>query len=197
MVIWWDYTGYAPSGYLESTILDTECSPQWASIEWSCNEPAGADLYIQYKTSDDPESMGEWSEPIYEPCVLSGLVERYFQYRVNMESSIPTASPVLEYVMLNIDPTGVCDDPVTNENRLIGGAPNPSCTPVCVCFSLESGSEVQLRVFDCYGRLIEEVSGEFPQGPSEVVVSGLQPGIYFVRMVSGDFSAAARFVVIE
>ena len=87
-IAWWNPHEYAPEGSLESSILDTESSPQWGGIEWNSSVPDGTDLYFQYKASDDPGEMGMWSDPLYEPCLLSGLLDRYFQYKVVLESNI-------------------------------------------------------------------------------------------------------------
>ena len=197
-IFWWNLDGYTSEGFLESSILDTECSPQWASIDWSSSEPAGTDLYFQYKTSDDPGSMGVWSEPIYEPCFLSGLLDRYFQYRVSMETNDPDFTPALNDLSLNWDPLGVGDDPQVTEYLLHGAKPNPASGSVSIGFAVPELSSVELSVFDLSGRLVSEIHGnEYSQGYHNIHLDDFSPGIYFVRMEAGDFVATQRFVVIE
>jgi len=128
-ISWWDLTAYLPDGSLESSILDTECSPQWTSIDWNSSEPAGTDLYFQYRTGDDTTSMGAWSDPIFEPCYLSGLLDSLFQYRVTLESNDPEFTPMLHDVTLNWDPMGIegGEDPAIL--ALLPFSPNPSSLP--------------------------------------------------------------------
>lgn len=197
-IFWWDLDGYTSGGSLESSILDTQCSPQWASIDWSSSEPAGTDLYFQYKTSDDPGSMGGWSDPIYEPCFLSGLLDRYFQYKVLMETDDPGSTPKLNDLTLNWDPLGVGDDPQVTVYLLHGAKPNPASGSVSIGFAVPELSTVELSIFDLVGRLvIAPAYGEYSPGVHQVQLDELAPGTYFCRMISGDFTANQRFVVIE
>jgi hypothetical protein len=197
-ITWWELTGYSPEGSLESSILDTQCSPQWASIDWNSSEPAGTDLYFRYKTSDDPGNMGAWSDPIYEPCFLSGLLDRYFQYKVLMETDDPDFTPVLHDLTLNWDPLGVGDDPQVTEYMLFGAEPNPASGSVNIGFAVPELSPVELSIYDLSGRLVGEIHGdEYSPGVHQVQLDELAPGIYFCRMISGNFTATQRFVVIE
>jgi hypothetical protein len=196
-ITWWDLTEYLPDGSLESSILDTQCSPQWASIDWNSSEPAGTDLYFQYRTGDDIASMGSWSDPVLEPCYLSGLLDSLFQYRVTLESDNPEFTPTLHDVTLNWDPTGIegGEDPVIL--ALLPSSPNPSSLPA-VRFSLPEPVSVELSIFDLSGRLVRNIRGtEYMMGYHSILLDALSPGIYFCRMISGDFTATQRFVVIE
>ncbi len=196
-ITWWDLNAYLPDGSLESSILDTECSPQWASIDWSSSEPAGTDLYFQYRTSDDPGNMGSWSDTIPEPCYLSGLLDRYFQYRVSLETDDPGSTPTLNDVTLNWDPFGIEGDPQVTEYSLLGAIPNPSSLPA-VRFSLPEPALVELSIFDLSGRLVSKINGEeYSPGYHDVLLGELSQGVYFCRMISGEFAAIQRFVVIE
>ena len=197
-ITWWDLTEYSPEGSLESSIFDTGCSPQWASIDWNSSEPAGTDLYFQYRTSNDPGSMGIWSIPIYEPCFLSGLLDQYFQYKVSMETDDQDLTPMLHDLTLNWDPYGIECDPNTSDYSLLGVIPNPICGAVNIRFGLPELSLVSLSVFDLSGRLVSENHGDdYSMGFHDVLLGNLTPGIYFCRMISGGFTATQRFVVIE
>ena len=196
-ITWWDLTEYLTEGSLESSILDTECYPQWASIDWNSSEPAGTDLYFHYRTGDDIYSMSPWSDPVLEPCFLSGLLSSLFQYRVTLESDDPELTPTLHDVTLNWDPMGIegGEDPAIL--ALLPFSPNPSSLPA-VRFSLPEPASVELSIFDLSGRLISEIHGDdYSPGYHDVLLGELSPGVYFCRMTSGDFSATQRFVVIE
>jgi len=196
-ITWWDLTEYPSDGWLESSILDTQCSPQWASIDWNSSEPAGTDLYFQYRTGDDIASMGSWSDPVLEPCILSGLLDSLFQYRVTLESDDPEFTPTLHDVTLNWDPMGIesGEDPAIL--ALLPFSPNPSSLPA-VRFSLPELASVGISIFDLSGRLLSEIRiDDYSPGFHNVLLRELSPGIYFCRMISGDFKATQRFVVIE
>ena len=197
-IAWWDFGKYSSEGSLESTILNTWSNPQWASIDWNSSVPAGTDLYFQYKTSSDYQNMGIWSDPIYEPCFLSGMLDKYFQYRVTMETDDPNSTPALHDITLNWDPYGIEDGPNTLEYSLLGVIPNPTCGAVRIHFELPEYSLVRLSVLDLSGRIVSEICGdEYSTGFHDVLLGDFTPGIYFCRMISGDFSATQRFVVIE
>ncbi len=197
-IAWWDITSYSPDGWLWSSILDTGCSPQWASIDWNSSEPAGTDLYFQYRTSNDPGSMGIWSIPIYEPCFLSGLLDQYFQYKVSMETDDQDLTPMLHDLTLNWDPLGVEDDPQVTEYLLFGAEPNPASGSVSIGFAVPEMSSVEFYIFDLSGRLISEIYGdEYSQGYHNVLLGEFSPGIYFCRMRVGDFTDIQRFAVID
>ena len=196
-ITWWDLTEYLPDGSLESSILDTECYPQWASINWSSSEPAGTDLYFQYRTSDDPGNMGSWSDTISVPCYLSGLLDRYFQYRVSLETNDPDSTPTLHDVTLNWDPLGIEGEPQVTEYSLLGIIPNPSSLPA-VRFCLPEPAFVELSIFDLSGRLLRKINEEeYSLGYHDVLLGELSQGVYFCRMISGEFAATQRFVVIK
>ncbi len=197
-IAWWDLSEYSSEGSLQSTILNTGSNPQWASIDWNSSETAGTDLYFQYKTSSDYQNMGIWSDPIYEPCFLSGMLDKYFQYKVTMETDDPNSTPTLHDITLNWDPYGIEGNPCTSVYSLPGVIPNPICGAVSICFGLPEPSMVRISVFDLSGRLISEIHGdEYSMGFHDILIGDLSPGIYFCRMISGDFTATQRFVVIE
>jgi len=65
-------------------------------------------------------------------------------------------------------------------------------------FGLHEPALVDIVVFDLTGRLVSDVHGdEYSGGYHDVLIDDLSPGIYFCRMVAGEFMATQRFVVIE
>jgi len=75
--------------------------------------------------------------------------------------------------------------------------PNQSSAPI-VRFSIPEPAVIELIVFDITGRLVSEIQEvEYSSGCYAILLDYLTPGIYFCRMVSDDFKATQRFVVIE
>lgn len=161
---WWDVSGFTENGVLVSSILDTACDPQWASLDWTCVEPVGADLSLLYRTSDDPGDMSEWSVPLTEPGLLSGLLDRYFQYMVVLSSADDSASPLLLDITLSWDPTGLAEETSTSSPTL-SVYPNPFGSDVDISYILFESTDILITIYDVSGRLVEHMwIGSSPAG---------------------------------
>ncbi len=202
-VAWLDVLTYPPEASLISSVLDTECSPVWSDIDWSASEPAGTSVGFQVRSSSDPDStaMGSWSDTLYSPCSLSGILtdgEQYVQYRAVLETSDPDVTPVLHEVTLTWTPLGIQGEPEPESFELLPFHPNPATASPVIRFTLPETSSVELFVFDITGRLIETTPPqEYSSGYHSIFLDELSPGIYFCRMVSGEFTATQRLVVID
>lgn len=96
-ITWWNLIGYPAKGTLESSILeiavDVDTLIDWNAIFWAYDEPAGTDICFQVRGSDDPGSMGAWSDTI--SVVGTGLdsylddTDRYIQYKTILETDDP------------------------------------------------------------------------------------------------------------
>ncbi|GAB4260707.1 MAG: hypothetical protein Kow0027_28180 [Saprospiraceae bacterium] len=73
-------------------------------------------------------------------------------------------------------------------------APNPANDIIKVKASYKEQDEVQLRILDVSGRVIREISANYFGVPLSVDISGLRPGMYFIKW-SGKFELAASFIV--
>jgi hypothetical protein len=202
-ITWWEVLSYPPEGSLVSSVLDVECSPVWGTIDWSALEPLETSISFQLRSSVDPDSgaMGPWSDTLYVPCSLEGILtdgEQYVQYMVILETSDPDITPTLNDVMLTWYPLGISGDTGPYSFELLPFYPNPTCSAPSVRFGLPEALSIELSIFDVSGRLLEQTFMEkYPAGYHSVFLDEFSPGIYFCRMVSGDFTATQRFVVIE
>ena len=198
-ITWWDIT---PMGWLESSILDTQGDTDWDYLEWNSQTPPGSCISFQVRASAFYTDMGAWSDDILtSPCPLEGILndgDRYVQYRTILSSSHHYITPVLYDVTITWDPLGVGDDPQVTEYLLRGAKPNPACGVVHIGFTVPELSSIELYIFDLTGHLVATpVQGEYSHGVNEVQIDELTPGIYFCRMISGNFIDEKRFVVIE
>ena len=76
--------------------------------------------------------------------------------------------------------------------------PNPSSGSASVSFEVLETGLVSLSVFDISGRLVQDAGpSEYEPGCHTIQLGGLHPGVYFVRMQAGEFTATQRFVVVE
>ncbi|MFA4906933.1 MAG: hypothetical protein WC602_01550, partial [archaeon] len=97
------------SGTYTSKAFDANTGVQWKYLEWSSFIPVGTDLNLQYRTSSDGNSWGNWSAVIPQSGSLFDDSNRYFQYKANFFTSIPNTTPALldvniEYINPNSIP---------------------------------------------------------------------------------------------
>lgn len=88
---------------------------------------------------------------------------------------------------------------------LYGNYPNPFNSQTTIRFSLAESRNVDLSIYDLNGRLIKTVaSGAYGPGENTVVWDGMSTsgeaapsGVYFYRLVAGDWSKAERMVMVK
>jgi hypothetical protein len=196
-IAWWDYSS---TGELESSILYLGNDPGWGAIDWGSSTPPGTSVSFLVRSSDDIDNMGVWSDTLTAPCSLTGILnenESYFQYKVLLETSDPVSTVSLQDVTIYWDPAGTGSAEEPSVPSILPFSPNPASAPV-MRFCLPEPYSVDISVFDLSGRLVSEIRGEeYSAGYHDVLLENISPGIYLCRMISGDFTAMQRFVVIE
>ena len=202
-ISWWRLSGYPSVASLLSSILDTQGDyPDWDYIDWNSQTPSGTSISFNIRASNNPGVMGPWSGDLTSPCSLEGIIDdgdKYVQYKVILETLNPDSTPTLNDVTISWNPLGIEEtaEPIPQGTEMLPIAPNPSSTPA-VRFGLSETASVKISIFDLSGRLISEIPGNnYTKGYHDVMIVDLSPGIYFCRMISGDFTAMRRFVVIE
>ena len=200
-VAWWDLFGpYPGTASLESSILYIGGDPDWGALLWSAQTPPSTSISFQVRASDDYTQMGVWSDTLSAPCSLHGLLAdnaSYVQYRAILETANPDTTPSLLDVTVTWDPlgTGGSEPSIT---CLLPVIPNPSGPSPSANFSLAETGAATLYVYDLSGRLVREFGlTEYPAGNHNIQLQPLGPGIYFLRMQAGEFTANQRFVVVE
>lgn len=205
LISWWDLTGYRPDGSLESSVLDTQCSPEWSTIEWSSEEPEGTVVSFQVRSSNNPEitEMGPWSDTLFTPCSLEGIIQngkQYLQYRSILGTRNPDVTPTILDVTITWNPVGVHEVsmPLHTGVSLLPVEPNPSSDLVSIRFTTPGNKMIHFRVYDVVGRLFAENSAEeYNEGLHTIQVTELPPGIYFIVMEIGGELTRQRFVIVE
>ena len=195
-VVWSELTEFRTDGSLTSSILDISENPQWASVDWDVLLPYGAEFSMSYRTSDDPVNMGEWSEALFSPCTLSGLLDRYFQYRISMTTAMQNESPVVRSIEVNWDPSGMPEDAGCSLLLELPGG-NPVWGPFTVLFSDEARGECRLEVFNCAGRVVWSREFFHNCGETENHIPSLPAGVYkAVLTETGTRAGSLTFVVL-
>jgi hypothetical protein len=193
---------YVLEGFAFSSILNTQCNPDWGAILWSAATPSGTVVQFNVRASDVYWEMGDWSDTITSPQALAGYVDdgaQYFQYRAFLGTGNAAVTPSLNEITISWNPIlGVEDGSTPASIELLPISPNPASGPASVGFALPDPASVELLVFDISGKLVQSPgSVEYQPGWHTVQLGELSPGIYFVRIRAGGFGATERFVVVE
>lgn len=204
-VSWWDITEYFTDGYLESTCLHVSEEPAWSYIDWTAEVPDGAELTFQVRSSGSPDStsMGEWSDVIYHPQTLQGILndgDNYMQYRVLLSYDFFVATATLYDLTITWNPVSIG----TPEDIYIAGisslevSPNPVTGSGAINYTVPELSDIRITFFSLSGRIVRSIEFEACcAGVHSMVIDDLTPGMYFCRMESTGFDETVRFIVIE
>ena len=180
-ILWCEMTEFKSSGWLTSSILDTGVDPQWASIDWDICRPGGTGFTVSYRSSDNPASMGDWSAPLQNPTELSGLVDRYFQYRIEMTSSDPSVSPILQSLQLNWDHLGISGEENLSGLSLYPLSGNPVSGTLVLQLTSTRTCSPGVSIYDCSGRSVWSADISMQPGSEECLqVPSLPAGNYRV-----------------
>lgn len=202
---YWEILQAGESGWLESSILHVkDCEPEWLAVDWSSQEPEGSSISIRVRSSDNPLSLGDWSDTMPVPGNLPESVsdgDNYFQYRVWLEAGDnPYESPTLESITVSWNPSSseISSNPV-DPVALLPFSPNPCCSNPIIRFSLSSPSMIEFNLFDVSGRLVVGIPiKEYPSGLQTVQLNSMLPaGVYHCRMSADGFTSTQRFAVLR
>jgi hypothetical protein len=200
-ITWWNLDAHRDTGSMESSILYLGCDPDWGTLLWSSQIPMGTAVSFQVRASDDYTQMGAWSDTLFAPSSLHGILAdnaSYFEYRAILETADPDTTPTLLDVSVTWDPLGVDGGSVPSGFELLPVRPNPCAGTAGIDFGLPVAATVELSLFDISGRLVQDIAAaEYQPGWHEIQLSELSPGVFFVRMTAGEFEATQRFVVVD
>ncbi len=202
-ICYWQILQPGRNAWLESSILHVEdCEPDWSTIDWEGQEPVGSSICMRVRSSDDPLSMGDWSDTMSLPGNLPGSVisgDNYFQYRVWLETdSVIIDPPLLESVTVSWNPMS-SESGAIEPTVLLPFNPNPCSSNPVIRFSLSSSSMIEFNLYDVSGRLAVGIPAkEYEAGIQSVDLNGLLPaGVYHCRMETGEYTSTQRFVVLR
>ncbi len=158
---WWEATEFDSSGELDSSIYDSGIGTSMGSIDWAGEEPPGASLRFQVRSSNDPGDLGSWSGDITSPADFPDVLDRYFQYRVLLETTDPDKSPLLYDVTLGPARAGLATDAEILRSAGLRVEPNPFGPQAAVSFALPVAGRVRLEVFDVNGRAVRGLADTY------------------------------------
>jgi hypothetical protein len=186
-------------------VLDAGEATALGNLDWTSVEPAGTTLRFQVRSSNDPDSLGEWSEDITVPGCLPDVPGRYLQYRALLGTTDPGTSPVLKDITFTYVPAGIRPADGIPPSCGLTARPNPCSRMVTICFTLGAGERVGLGVFDVAGRRVRGLAdGWLPAGNHQITWDGLDAGgaplssgLYWLRIDTPDLRETRELVLIR
>ena len=195
---WIDFHEYVPDGQITSSILDVGYIPQWNWFTWDAELPGGTSLGFKVRASDNPDFLGPWSDIFYTPFNLEDILPdsaNFFQYRLVMETDDSRITPILHQVVAEWTTLGLSEQ---EPRGFALSSPNPTCCGGKLAFTVPEAASVRIEAFDVSGRLIFILTEDtFQPGQYDVTLPDLPPGIYVIRMISGEFVASEKLTVFR
>ena len=101
-VDWIRVSPYQSEGTFVSRVFDGGGMVRWETIAWSAELPAGSRLAVGVRTGNTPEPDAGWSGflPAAEPGAALRVSSRYVQYRLQLSTGAPDATPVVQDVAI-------------------------------------------------------------------------------------------------
>ena len=101
-VDWIRMSPYASTSTFLSRVVDASTFANWGALSWTAQVPSGTSVAFSARHGDTPVPDATWTA--FAPIAASGGViggsSRYVQYRVDLASSNPDATPSVEQVSI-------------------------------------------------------------------------------------------------
>ncbi|MFT4668014.1 MAG: hypothetical protein ACI9XB_004991, partial [Gammaproteobacteria bacterium] len=106
----------------------------------------------------------------------------------------------LDLLSLDLRFEGDVDPIYNNEYTLYQNQPNPFKTNTTIGFELPAETRATISFYDLSGRLVKEISNDFPKGYNEITVdkSDLKGnGVLYYRLLTSDFEATKKMMIVK
>ena len=162
---------------------------------------------LNYATDTDPDSnLAKISEGVYPSCYKKVTDKFHISYQRDLTPGaavLKTGTQADESAdiiyIANADVVGIKNVPTNNLDLSIN--PNPVSEGMAqLAFELKRSAKVQIDITDVRGSLVRSAqNGTMSAGANYVPlnVAGLQDGVYFVRVQSGNLTGTKKLVVLN
>jgi len=172
-----------------------------------CSSAPGNILTINYFGQGLSSFCSEY-DIVASPVAQAGANPGFFAYDCGSNEMSPSGSGVKvnPNVSCACSPaTGIGDSPPVMATELHQNYPNPFNPTTVVSFTLEQSSRVSLWVLDVSGRVVRDLASEgFGPGYHQREWDGrdnsglpVASGVYFYRLVAGDFHQVRKMVMLK
>gem|GEM_PF-2742064 len=189
-------------GMLESSVIQVSIgapdSIAWGTITWSRTEPAGTSIGFALRSDSTlyQTISSDWVDTLtVSGSTLQGLFPQncqYLQYMAVLETTDPTATPVLHDVTFDWVVMGISDEESTDE-PVLRIVENPVRSTAAIYYAVTGTGASSLEVFDMAGRTVRSYTPESP-GEGTAFIHGLPAGIYTVILYNDSDMLTEQFV---
>jgi hypothetical protein len=205
----WTYAGIVyDSAAVDDVFPDVVNDPMWLDQQFTfVFMTQGADWMVQtfWGTFPDTWNFEGVISGIHNCTQLWAQIPAHTGWRgtwINTYAAWTGFGPEDAFFDWHTNYTDVGEDPVVlpTEAALHAAYPNPFNPATTFAFDLPTTSHVRLDVYDVLGRNVATlVNGEMPAGSHSVIweASGLGSGVYFAKMIAGEYSATTKVTLLK
>ena len=177
----------------------------WNGVEWVEEERIEIHFNIDSRI-DSAFVKLNFDPPALQTYMKESFLHDSFGNLAEIVTEIDAGEGMEEYMKTEIrwvtsEPTSNDEDPVVaRQFRLAPAYPNPFNPTTTIQYTLEQAGEVSIQVYDVLGRQVAElVEGRQIAGTHTLQfdANGLSSGIYYVRMISGNFSETRSISLVK
>lgn len=163
--------------------------PQTAATAWTKINESSADLNTFWTIEPD---AADATNPLNHRMVIWGVHDNGFAAATPEFWAIIDNS--VQWVLGTLSSTKDTDILAAD----LSNSPNPFSTTTQISFNLKEAAEMELRVFDAFGRTVSSTQEFFTAGEQNMVYTndGLAPGVYFYSLYAdGLFAGTGKMMV--
>ncbi len=170
-VDWLRMSPHAGAGSFESRVFDAGLESSWTEVAWAIDLPVGTTADVFVRAGNTPTPDGSWSAflDIAASGASADVVGRYVQYHVDLATSDPMATPILEAVSISCAAIVCGDSTIAGSEECDDGGvqPGDGCSATCQLEGPDADGDGILNVY-------ETGSGIFA-GPTDTGTDPLDP----------------------
>lgn len=197
-ICWWNIADTTHAGTLVSSVLEVAEDPSWLYSSYSSITPEGTQVGFQFRTSDDPYNMGVWSDTLWAPGSIAGLVpdgKDYIQYKAILTTESIRFRPILHELNLEWEEYSSASQHEPDQNSF--DICNPSRNGASVEIHLAQAETVDIRAYDLSGRLVFSSSEYYTQDNHTVELGLSCSGVYVIDLTAGETHITTLYTVLE
>ena len=133
------------------------------------------------------------SNPYYHQT--TDLLANYITYFPFGTNCVKGAIATVAYLAVPTSSTGITGEETTSVLSIASISPNPAHSTLIVDLTQGFAGNIEVSLFDITGRMVLSGSHDASSGRADLLLSDLPPGVYVVRVSSGELSEARSIVV--
>jgi hypothetical protein len=197
---WVRMTPYAAAGTFVSRVFDATQAVDWDGLSWTAATPPGTSAAFFARHGDTPSPDATWSAfaPVTQSGGAIGGRSRYLQYRVDLSTADPGATPAIEDVTVAYALVPANNPPVAAGDSYSGAQDTPLTIAAPGVLANDSDADgdsltAVLVTAPAHGALLLDANGGFTYTPA-AGFSGSDGFTY--KVTDGDDESAVASVTL-